>query len=255
MAPRRKKLSDAVEKQALLQSGNCCAMCKTQLTIKGARTSLFSNVVEFAHIYPAGDKGPRYEEIKQDNILPEFIDSVENIMALCSSCHTKIDKLPKEYPAKTLLAIKKEHDERLASLIAESTVNITFQELQTVCDALISQTVPSEYQLPDFSLIAVKDKINKNHLSIKIQNHIKTGLSWADFIEYYLAHQNNIMFSENLVKKFQEIYSEQKKNHRGDSLYEAIWFAACPSPQNFSILSAANAVVSYLFHKCEIFEK
>ncbi|MFJ2970974.1 HNH endonuclease [Pseudomonas fulva] len=64
------------------------------------------HIAEMAHVIPHGEKGPRHEE-RPDG---EFeADSVENLLLLCPTCHTTIDKEPDAYSSSTLLAWKSNH--------------------------------------------------------------------------------------------------------------------------------------------------
>lgn len=64
---------------------------------------------EKAHIIAISDNGPRGDP---DMPINER-DKAENLMILCSSCHTKIDKDPPSYGVKLLKDIKKEKEERV----------------------------------------------------------------------------------------------------------------------------------------------
>jgi hypothetical protein len=66
---------------------------------------------EMAHVIPHGDKGPRYEA----RPAGEFeVDSVDNLIVLCPTCHTIIDKNPEAYPREKLLGWKRDHLKALA---------------------------------------------------------------------------------------------------------------------------------------------
>ena len=61
------------------------------------------HIAEMAHVIPHGETGPRYEE----RPAGEFeADSFENLILLCPTCHTIIDKDPDGYSRGTLLGWK-----------------------------------------------------------------------------------------------------------------------------------------------------
>lgn len=69
------------------------------------------HIAEMAHVIPHGEKGPRHEE-RPDG---EFeADSFENLLLLCPTCHTKIDKNSPAYNRATLLMWKSNHLAALA---------------------------------------------------------------------------------------------------------------------------------------------
>lgn len=74
-------------------------------------TSKF-HIAEMAHIISAGDSGPRTD----NDIDKESKGDFYNLIILCPSCHTKIDKAEELYPQSLLLKWKKEHSEKIQGL-------------------------------------------------------------------------------------------------------------------------------------------
>ncbi|UIK14469.1 HNH endonuclease (plasmid) [Rhizobium leguminosarum] len=64
-----------------------------------------------AHVIPHGEKGPRYEARPAGDFE---VDSLENLILLCPTCHTIIDKHPEGYPREILLGWKTGHLAALA---------------------------------------------------------------------------------------------------------------------------------------------
>ena len=74
------------------------------------------HIAEMAHVIPHGDAGPRHE----DRPAGDFdADSFDNLILLCPTCHTKIDKAPRGYPRSMLLDWKQNH---LANLAAKQGI-------------------------------------------------------------------------------------------------------------------------------------
>ena len=69
------------------------------------------HIAEMAHVIPHGEAGPRHLERPSDDF---DVDAFENLILLCPTCHTKVDKDPKAYPRNTLLDWKANHLARLA---------------------------------------------------------------------------------------------------------------------------------------------
>lgn len=70
------------------------------------------HIAEMAHVIPHGESGPRHEERPSG----EFeVDSFENLILLCPTCHTIIDKDPNGYSRGTLLGWKSNHLTALAN--------------------------------------------------------------------------------------------------------------------------------------------
>ena len=66
-------------------------------------------IAEMAHIIAASDDGPRSNETLSSTDKAAF----SNLILLCPSCHTEIDKAEALYPADLILSWKNEHRNRL----------------------------------------------------------------------------------------------------------------------------------------------
>lgn len=70
------------------------------------------HIAEMAHVIPHGEIGPRYEDRPDGEFDP---DTFENLILLCPTCHTKIDKYPEGFPRSILLEWKTHHLVNLAA--------------------------------------------------------------------------------------------------------------------------------------------
>jgi hypothetical protein len=73
-----------------------------------------SSLDELAHIIAESDKGPR----GKSKLPSTQRDEYENIILLCPTCHTIIDKNPAQYPPDTLTQWKKQHEEKINKLFS-----------------------------------------------------------------------------------------------------------------------------------------
>lgn len=81
-------------------------------------------IAEMAHVIPHGETGPRHEE----RPVGEFkADTFENLILLCPTCHTIIDKDSKGYSRVTLLAWKSNH---LAALAHKQGIRVYENRVQ-----------------------------------------------------------------------------------------------------------------------------
>jgi len=69
------------------------------------------HIAEMAHVIPHGEKGPRHADRPAENF---DVDSSENLLLLCPTCHTKIDKDPDAFSRALLLDWKQNHLANLA---------------------------------------------------------------------------------------------------------------------------------------------
>ena len=70
------------------------------------------HIAEMAHVIPHGEAGPRHEDRPADDFDP---DAFDNLILLCPTCHTKIDKNPDIFPRNILLEWKQNHVANLAA--------------------------------------------------------------------------------------------------------------------------------------------
>ena len=70
------------------------------------------NLAERAHIYAFSEGGKRYSRLFQR----EKINDISNLMLVCGNCHNLIDSNNTDYSAEALLAMKKEHEQRVRLL-------------------------------------------------------------------------------------------------------------------------------------------
>lgn len=252
-----RNFSDKTIKQLYSSSGGRCALCRSSIFLK-ASDGTPSQIGEIAHIYPFGQKGaPRFDEIELDGFDEAKKDMYENLILLCPKCHAKIDKIPQDYPAKKLLQIKSEHEKWINEKLEISTSNLTFFEIEAVCDFLINH---SDYFISssssDFSVIGILPKIQKNSLSKRVSNRLEMGLSRAYLLDSFINAQPNVYFSEKLLNTIKNMYKKLSGEFSGDDLYNALLHEINKgSEDNFDRQAAGNVIISYFFHICEIFEK
>lgn len=68
------------------------------------------HVAEVAHVISAGVEGPR----TNTDAMSEDLRQPENLILLCPTCHTRIDKADLDYPADLLRAWKADHYARIS---------------------------------------------------------------------------------------------------------------------------------------------
>lgn len=69
------------------------------------------HIAEMAHVIPHGDAGPRHEDRPDGDF---DADSFDNLLLLCPTCHTIVDKKPDAFPRQLLLDWKQAHLANLA---------------------------------------------------------------------------------------------------------------------------------------------
>lgn len=98
-------MSDADWKKLAVLSGNRCAFTDCLTPLVEPTTNVL--IGELAHVRALTSGGPRQDP----TYPPARIDSVENLMLLCPTHHTLIDKAPLAFPVAALLAMKQAHSQ------------------------------------------------------------------------------------------------------------------------------------------------
>lgn len=102
----RKSISTEIKLRLFSESAGHCQNPDCLQPLYPAEMGGDKHIAEMAHVIPHGEKGPRHEE----RPTTEFkADSFENLILLCPTCHTIIDKAPDGYSRSTLLDWKNKH--------------------------------------------------------------------------------------------------------------------------------------------------
>ncbi len=234
-----------------MRSGQHCALpeCRINLTSDGVQANTVV-IGEAAHIYGEKDGSARYKKEMSNYERNHF----DNLMYLCPSCHTKIDKQFEDYPAEKLIEIKRRHEVWVSERLDEGMSEVTFAELEIAAQAIASGQHSTNI---DFHVITPEEKIQKNGLTQKVRVLISTGLSISPEVESYLSKVSQLDsdFPERLKNRFKDKYFELSKLYSGDDLFMAMFDFAKLGQQDFKQQAASLAILTHLFHLCEVFEK
>ena len=98
------------------RSGNRCSICKLELTADGDKETLG----EMAHIVAKSEGGPR----GNSRLEISERDRYRNLILLCPTHHSEIDKNHGDWSVENLLQIKAEHEKWVSSQLAEGNISI-----------------------------------------------------------------------------------------------------------------------------------
>lgn len=97
---RKRNIQQKVTKQIFADSAGVCCMCEQDFRNENGVIAVQ------AHIYGLNPNSARYDE----NLSNEFLNSSENLIAVCPNCHMEIDQIsPDKYPAEKLFEFKYRH--------------------------------------------------------------------------------------------------------------------------------------------------
>lgn len=228
--------------------GGTCAKCDGSL-YKNVGDRLVA-IGEYAHIVGVKTNSARYNSI----LTPDEKNSFDNLILLCPSCHTEIDKLPvpEKYSVPNLNVIKDVHLRKVRERLGITITSITFNELEAVTKYLVGTPVNSR----DLTLIPPKAKIDRNKLSAQVELFITQGLIQKNLIVDFLNSHPSLDFVKNLKAGFVAEYNRLiDDGYWGDSLFYAMWEFASQNKYDSNIRAAGLTVLTHFFELCDIFEK
>jgi hypothetical protein len=236
------------------KSGNCCAICCGPLIHDAYQKTV--PIGQQAHI-----KGEHSGNVKanasarydadQDNIER---NSYDNLILLCPTCHTIIDKDETKYTVEILNSIKSKHEQKIAEAIKTNTLNVTYYELEHTLRHLVSNK--NDINSYDLTVIPPKDKIVKNNLGPSVERLIQAGLLGSRQVEDFLNQNADMGYSEKIRKAFVDNYEKlRNEGVTGDDLFYSLMNVASNGNSDSRYMAAGLNVLVYYFHLCEVFEK
>ena len=157
-----RKITDNVKHRLYALSGNECALCEKKIFDNSCNTG------EICHIEAISKNGPRYNP----NLTNEIVNSYENLILLCPSCHKRIDDKSNlnKFTVDFLKKLKKEHENRVFQKShLESIAN---------CDFLFSYIIISD-QLKKALIDYSEEEIQFSLKTILQGNNDEKRIMWT----------------------------------------------------------------------------
>ncbi len=233
-------------------SGRCSfPHCRVDVTLPETLGDRDKPIGKIAHIVGHSANGPR-----GDSTYPkEKLDTYENWILLCPTCHDKVDVQSNTYTIDDLRKIKSEHELWVRNSLVFEIPQIGFAELEVIAKGISGSAMPPS---EDFSLIPPQEKMDKNGLTDKVHFLLTMGMSKSSEVSSYVQHVSRIdpHFPERLNAGFIKEYERLRSNGLlGDALFESLRDFSAGGSSEFKRQAAGLAVLVYLFELCEIFEK
>jgi hypothetical protein len=247
-------ISTAVSKILGLRSGNRCAfpICPQKLSIEGDG-SLFTVIGEMAHIVGERPGAERYDV----NMTDDQRNSVANLIYLCPTHHTQIDKRGNGFTVATITQWKLDHERRVEQAVLDSLPDVSFAELDVVTRSISA----GEQYIPfngDFTIIDPSAKMARNELTGRSHTLLTMGLASAPLVTQFIKAMTPVTssFAERLKTGFTDRYELLfNAGVRGDDLLEELCLFASKYSSDFPIRAASLAVIGYFFEACDVFTK
>ena len=206
---------------------------------------------ELAHIAGLKPDSARYDATMSD----EERNLDDNLVALCRSCHGKIDDQPLEYTAEMLRRIKKDHEAWVHDTLDENMNDLTFPELHEVISRMIAVGAEAGGPSAIEPALALRKKIAKNGLSSWTEGMISAGLARVTLVADCINESDDDTLAGRLKAGMALEYGRlSNKGLDGDELFSAMWRLAGGGNADMKRSAAGLAVLVYFFEACEVFE-
>ena len=226
--------------------------CRHELVLEETVTDKTKQIGKIAHIVAHSECGPR-----SDSCYPkDKLDSYENWVLLCPTCHDTIDAQDGKYGPHFLRNLKSDHEQWVRETLDDAMSQIGFAELEVAIRGIVQQNVP---QVTEFLVIPPDEKIAKNQLSDASRKLLVMGLMQSKEVKQYLQdmEQLDAGFIDRLVNGFKSKYIDLSGDEQlnSDAIFETLLNFACGNASDFATRAAGLALLSHLFETCEVFEK
>lgn len=236
------------------RSGDWCAMpdCGRPLVLdKTDRGDPAALVGKLAHIAGLNPGSARYDA----EMSEEERNSVDNLMAVCPSCHDKIDAQPLEYTREKLRKVKIDHEMWVSTTLKKSMNELTFPELYEVISRMIAMGVQLDGSHAIDPALALRNKIARNGLSTWTDDMIRMGLVRVELVKNCINASDDATLAGRLKNGMVREYERLKgKGLDGDGIFFAMWDLARGGSGDVKRAAAGLAVLVYFFEACEVFE-
>jgi hypothetical protein len=255
MATKRDNYSENEHSILYAETGGCCPLCTLPILFQKKGSKKPSKGYDVAHIYPLNPTQSQAKALVGYPVPPD-INALENVIALCPTCHTKYDK---DFKLDELIRLRNIKDGYLSEAIAKLTASqhTIQEEVYEILDA-IAAFCSDETLVPPTNLdISTVDRKLKTGMSPLQKREIKVNA-----ISFYVRIRDHIRTLEQLDQASIRILQNQinsyylamnKQNPENKDLvfnYVAQWISA---KTNKPIL-AAKVLTSFFVQNCEVFD-
>ena len=233
-------------------AGRCAfANCRKFVLLPGSSGEKVKQIGKIAHIVAHSVAGPRGDP----NYPADKLDTYENWVLLCPSCHDIVDAQPEKYSIEFLRTLKKDHEMWVDKALSTAMTKVTFSELAVAIKGIQAQGTSSDNSL---TIVVPEEKIQINHLSTQVRNRLVLGLMQAPLVQsFFIAMEKaDATFERRVVNGFQKEYLRLRDaGETPDEIFDDLHrFSSMNSPE-FEVQAAGLALLAHLFEKCDVFER
>lgn len=237
------------------ETGGVCPLCSLSIIFKKSDSKNPIIGYEVAHIYPL-NPNPTQKKALENHPPPNDINSLENVILLCPTCHTKYDKDFKLDEYLKILGIKNGY-------LSEANAKITAAQHalhHEVCD-ILETIVKSDGNYGDLS----ETKLDVSPIDAKLKKDmspLQKREIRRNVIDFYVPIRNHIRLIEQrdqaairiLQNQINSYYLVIEKENPGnkDLIFNHIsnWI----SLKSGKSIIASKILTSFFVQNCEVFD-
>lgn len=255
MSKKRDSYNDNEHSILYAETGGCCPLCTQPILFQKKGSKRPSKGYEVAHIYPLNPNQLQTNALVGYPVPPE-INSLENVIALCPTCHTKYDK---DFKLDELTRLREIKDRYLSESRAKLTASqhTIQEEVYEILDAIAEFDSDETLLSPTNFDISTVDRKLKTGMSPLQKHEIKVNA-----INFYVRIRDRICMLEkqdqasvrilqNQINSYYLVMNKQNPENK-DLVFNYIsqWISM---RTNKSIL-AAKVLTSFFVQNCEVFD-
>jgi hypothetical protein len=237
------------------KAANICSFenCNTSLVDENKKDIKDVIIGEQAHIVAHKEDGPR-----GDSSFPkDKLEDYQNLILLCPTHHTSIDKNPEKYSVALLHEMKEKHEAWVTERVISKVPEVSFAELEILIKGILGKSKETSGG-SDLVLTKPSDKMDKNNFNEQSRELVKLGLVKSGEVSDYLSKMSTMDadFGDRLKSVITEKYNQFKKEELNpNQILDELRVFCNLGSDNFLFQAAGLSVVVYFFQACEIFEK
>ena len=255
MATARKDYGDNEHSILYAETNGCCPLCSKSILFRKPNSGRLSKGYEVAHIYPLKPTLSQATALV-GRVPPTNINALDNVIALCPTCHTTYDTDFQLEEMDKLSGIK-------GSFLANARANATIsdykiqEEVYSILDS-ISSLAGNDLDIPPASFDATTvDKKLRTGMSPLQRREIKNyAVTFYVRIrdQIQMLEQNDqvaIRMLQNQINTYYLAMQQQNPDNK-DAIFNFV--AQWISTRTRRPLLAAKVLTSFFVQNCEVFD-
>lgn len=234
--------------------GAMCAFpgCGQWLVQEASADDPAAVVGQMAHVVAHSDEGPRADP----SYPTERRNLADNLILMCPTHHVLADAQDSTYTVDELRGWKEAQERLVRDTLGAKLRAVGFEELARATRSLLA--TPAEPLADIAPPLKPREKIALNGLSAATEGTLNIGYLRYKDVEEFVARSETIepRYGDALAAGFRNEYRVlAEAGLTGDALFFALADWSAPGHTDLDEKAAGVAVLTYLFHVCEVFEK